>query len=156
MRVDDQPRWLFFPSFIRKTRLVGSPLDNAPKLGTFEANFRGYEAKKSTRAMARWHWLERRPWLIMMIKWRVPMYYINIIPTCWKYSCINRSTQSSETSVGLNSLDTSQALIKINFNEVKSFEELESNFMERSLNSCKISACLAISVAKMSKLKSWK
>ena len=23
--------------------------------------FRGYEAKKSTRAMARWHWLERRP-----------------------------------------------------------------------------------------------
>ena len=24
--------------------------------------FQGLEAKKSTRAMARWHWLERRPW----------------------------------------------------------------------------------------------
>lgn len=76
--------------------------------------------------------------------------------TCWKYSCMSLSAQGSDTPIGLTSFDTSQALISMSFNDVKSFGQVGSKFDALSLNSSRIAPCLLISVAKMSKVSSYK
>ena len=45
------------------TSEVSRLFDRRSEKRVLQTMFRGFEAKKFIRTMARWHWLERRPWL---------------------------------------------------------------------------------------------
>ena len=82
--------------------------------------------------------------------------YVLLCSTWWKYSSNKHSTQCSDIMNGRHSLETSHAFIKIIFSEVKWSSELKSKLSTFCLNASRISACLAMSVAKIKTIMSCK